>query len=204
MVLPPTGKRIGYACELAMKRSLEIQRAALREAHCDTVHEDTSAGKRTGSPRRESCLAALDKGDTLVVWRLDCLANDLSELVTIIEHLEQKGIVLESLIERVKTTSSPSLLFFTLYAALSQFDGNVNREHTRERAAKTDRGKSRGGRRRVLTPADVAKVEAMLRAPDVTAQMVADRFNVGRATIYRYLKKSSEPGGAGGSGDDDT
>jgi DNA invertase Pin-like site-specific DNA recombinase len=55
----------------------DLQRDALRKAGVNSRHfyEDAASGKRDDRPGLESCLKAVRKGDTLVVWKLDRLGR---------------------------------------------------------------------------------------------------------------------------------
>lgn len=59
-----------------------LQRDALREAGIKEryLYEDRASEKLEARPRLESCLKALRKGDTLVVWKRDRIGRDLRHL----------------------------------------------------------------------------------------------------------------------------
>jgi hypothetical protein len=74
------------------------------------------------------CLAALQSGDTLVIWRLDRLGRSLPHLLQVVEDLGNRGVGFESLHDRVDTTSATGRLVFHIMAALSQFERDLTRE----------------------------------------------------------------------------
>lgn len=194
MPLPPGAQRVGYARVSTDDQRLDLQRDALATARCGAVYADTASGKNTARPELEHCLKALRSGDTLVVWRLDRLGRSLADLVRIVTALERSGVGFESLTERIDTTSAAGKLMFHVFAALAEFERNVIRERTRAGlAAARARGRN-GGRRRKLKPKDVHQIEALLRDPQITVQDAADRFGVGRATIYRALNRAKAGG----------
>ena len=51
-------------------------------------------------------MSAMDRGDTLVVWRLDRLGRSLNDLIAIIDELGKRGIEFVSLTESIDTTSA--------------------------------------------------------------------------------------------------
>ena len=48
---------------------------AIKLASSQRIFEEHASGKITPRPELEACLKALRAGDTLVVWRLDCLGR---------------------------------------------------------------------------------------------------------------------------------
>ncbi len=51
------------------------------------------------------CFGAPVAGNCLVVWRLDRLGRSLADLIRIVTQLEECGIALESIMERMDTAS---------------------------------------------------------------------------------------------------
>ena len=51
------------------------------------IFVDIISGSKTERPGLDKCLAELEKGDTLLVWRLDRLGRSMPHLVSLIENL---------------------------------------------------------------------------------------------------------------------
>ena len=64
---------IGYARVSTIEQDLQLQLDALNKAGCAEIFTDKASGARGSRPGLDACLAALEPGDTLVVWRLDRL-----------------------------------------------------------------------------------------------------------------------------------
>jgi DNA invertase Pin-like site-specific DNA recombinase len=82
--------RIGYARVSTEDQTVDLQKDTLKRAKCREIYEEQASGKNTGRPQLEGCLKSLREGDTLVVWRLDRLGRNLSDLVRLIAELEQR------------------------------------------------------------------------------------------------------------------
>lgn len=111
--------RIGYARVSAEDQTLDLQRDALKRAHCRELYEDRATGKTTARPQLEGCLKSLREGDALVVWRLDRLGRNLSDLVRLVADLEHRNISFESLTEKFETRSPAGKLVFHVFTALA-------------------------------------------------------------------------------------
>jgi DNA invertase Pin-like site-specific DNA recombinase len=70
-------------------------------------------------------------GDTLVVWKLDRLAQSLRQLIETVEALEARRIGFHSLTEAIDTTTAGGKLVFHIFASLAEFERSIIRERTR-------------------------------------------------------------------------
>jgi DNA invertase Pin-like site-specific DNA recombinase len=181
--------RIGYARVSTEEQTLDLQRDALNRAKCGEVYEEHATGKNTGRPHLEACLKSLRKDDTLVVWRLDRLGRNLADLVRLVAELEHREINLESLTEKIETSSPAGRLVFHVFAALAEFERNLIRERT-VAGLKSARARGRkGGRPAKLLAKEIRTIRALLQTADIPVSEVARRFGVGRSTLYRAIGK---------------
>ena len=185
---------IGYARVSTQDQNPDLQIDALRLAGCEEVFIDkVSASGLKIRPEWESCLRALRKGDTLVVWKLDRLGRSLKDLVGIIQALENRSIGFRTLTENIDTTSTGGKLIFHIFGALAEFEHCLIRERTiAGLAAARARGR-KGGRNPKLSKADVKKAAAMLLDPTVTKTEVAAHFGITRMTLNSSLKREGYP-----------
>lgn len=140
---------IGYARVSTDDQNLHAQIKALREHGVERRHvfTDKASGAKANRPGLERCLAALQSGDVLVVWRLDRLGRSLRHLVDLMEHLQGRGVGLRSISDGiVDTTSAGGKLIFGIFSVLAEFERELIRERTCiGLAAARSRGR-RGGR----------------------------------------------------------
>lgn len=180
-------QRIGYARVSTDDQHLDLQRDALAAAGCKVIYEESLSGKSVQRPELEQCRKALRAGDTLVVWRLDRLGRNLSDLVRIVGELEHAGIGFESLTEKIETSSAAGRLVFHVFAALSEFERNLIRERTQAGlTAARARGRS-GGRKPKLDDRQVREIKALLRDPAIPVSDVAKKYGVSRTTLYKHI-----------------
>lgn len=180
-------QRIGYARVSTDDQNLDMQRDALKAAGCSVIYEETASGKGSTRPELEQCRKALRQGDTLIVWRLDRLGRNLSDLVQLVTELEQKGISFESITERIETGSAAGKLVFHVFAALAEFERNLIRERTNAGlAAARARGRA-GGRKPKLDEKDVKEIRALWRDKSIPVADIARRYGVSRTTLYKHL-----------------
>jgi DNA invertase Pin-like site-specific DNA recombinase len=179
--------KIGYARVSTEDQNLELQIAALDTMGCDHIFTDHGiSGSTFARPGLDSALSALQRGDTLVVWRLDRLGRSLRKLVELVEQLGEAGIQFASLTECINTTSSGGVLVFHIMAALAQFERSLIGERTRAgMAAARARGRQIG-RRRSLTPDQC--VEALELLSSQSTARVAEKFQIHPRTLLRRVR----------------
>ena len=93
---------------------------------------DKLSGEKTERPGLAKCLATLQSGDILVVWRLDRLGRSMRHLITLVEDLRNKGIGFRSINEgAIDTTCASGELIFNIFSALAQFERRLIQERTK-------------------------------------------------------------------------
>ena len=191
---PPAGPQtrlVGYARVSTEDQDVTLQLEALRRHGCgpDRIFVDTASGARAVRPGLEACVASLQPGDVLVVWRLDRLGRSMPHLVALIADLQARGIGFRSLSDGViDTTSASGELVFHLFSALAQFERRLIQERTAA-GLQAARARGRKGGRKPLDPQAprVQMAKAMHRDPRLRIADICHALHISRATFYRYL-----------------
>jgi DNA invertase Pin-like site-specific DNA recombinase len=183
---------IGYARVSTGEQNLNLQTDALKSEGCERVFTDRLSGATAERPGLQQAMDFVREGDVLVVWRLDRFGRSLKDLIAKVETLKEKGVQFKSLKENLDTTSSAGRLQFHIFGALAEFERDLNRERTMAglRAARA-RGRT-GGRPRALSEEDLPELQALMRDPDVPVRRICERFEISKATLYRYVGPNGE------------
>lgn len=184
--------RIGYARVSTGEQKMDLQIDALEEAGCERIYQEKTSGAAKNRPELEKCLDSLREGDTLAVWRLDRFGRSLKDLVEKMETLEERGVDFVSLTEGIDTTTAQGKLTFHIFGALAEFERELARERTMAglRAAR-ERGRV-GGRPRALDEEDIPELQALMKDEGISTQQICDRFEISKATLYRYVGPDGE------------
>ena len=94
---------IGYARVSTDDQNLDLQRDALRLAGCEKIYEDRMSGAKAARPGLTLALEVARAGDVLTVWRLDRLGRSLHDLILLGRKLDELGIGLMSVQEKIDT-----------------------------------------------------------------------------------------------------
>ena len=92
-------KIIGYARVSTGGQTTDTQVAALKEAGCELVFEETISSRKAEKerPQLQAALTALRTGDELVIAKLDRLGRSQVEVVNRLHELQVQGINVRSL-----------------------------------------------------------------------------------------------------------
>lgn len=182
----------GYARVSTRDQNLDLQLTALEAAGCDRIWPDQASGKNTARPELRACLAALEEGDTLVVYKLDRLGRSVVDLANIVTELGERGVEFRSLTEGFDTTTNGGKLVFHIFAAVAEFERELIRERAADGLAAARASGRRLGRPTVRTP------EKVRAAKDLDAQgwpvvKIAATLGISRRSVLRCLGEG-EPG----------
>ena len=187
--------KIGYARVSTGLQNLDLQEDSLEKFGCEKVFTDHMGGAKSNRPGLETAIEFVRSGDTLVVWRLDRLGRNMEDLITIVNRLNNRGVSFHSLQENITMdkSSSTGQLMFHLFAILTfaEFERNLILERSAAgRAAARARGRF-GGRPEKLSKSDLELMKTLIDN-GTPIKTIAERWNVSRTTIYRYLNKLEE------------
>ena len=159
----------------------------------DKIWDDKASGSKDDRPQLAACLKALDKGDVLVIWRLDRLGRNLKHLIETVEGLTERGIGIKVLTGApVDTTTSQGKLMFTMFAALAEFERDVIRERTIAGLEAARKRGNKGGRISAFSPSMLRRAQAALKAKDISVTALCDELGVSRTSLYRNLTADGE------------
>ena len=181
------GDLLGYARVSTTDQDPFFQLDALERAGCSRVFTDKASGKLDRRPELDRLLDQLRPGDTVAVWRLDRLGRSLRHLIEISEDVAERKVGLRSLTEAIDTETANGRLYFSLMAALAEFERSLLSERTLA-GLEAARARGRvGGRPPKMTPDKVKIARQMHDAKEHTVEVIAQTLGVSRKTIYRSL-----------------
>lgn len=180
--------KIGYARVSTFDQNLDLQVQALQQAGCEKIFKDEGiSGAKAERPGLKDAIAYARKGDMIVVWKLDRLGRSLPHLISVVQQFHDDGIEFQSLSEQIDTSSPSGRLFFHIMAAMAQFERELIQERTQAGlAAARARGK-KGGRKTVVTDAQVKRARELAKNPDFTITEICQMIGVTRPTFYRSI-----------------
>ena len=194
----PTTQRVAYVRVSSAGQNLDRQLEAIGQTD-KTYREYQSAATASERPVLREALDYVREGDTLVVASIDRLARNLRDMLTIMEELEAKGVIVEfctqGLTVRPDGGDLTTKLILHIITAVAQSEREMIRERQAEgiAIAKQTPGKYTG-RKRALSNAAIRDVRTQASAGLPKAQ-IARAHGISRNTLYRYLGQPELPMG---------
>ncbi len=185
-------RQFGYARVSTDDQNLSLQIEALTKHGIPKpcIFMDKMSGVKTERPGLTKCLATLESGDILVVWRLDRLGRSMRHLINLIEDLRSRGVGFRSLNEgAIDTTSASGELIFNIFSALAQFERRLIQERTKAGLAAA-RARGRNGGRPKVTANEARVVLAKKLHADKSLDIddICRTLRISRSTLYRYVQ----------------
>lgn len=176
--------RIGY-----MRVSSETQNLARQDlGDVEKVFEEKVSGANTKDrPQLQSLMEFARQGDEVICYSIDRLARDLRDCLHIVTTLNNKGVTVTFLSERLSFTGGTDDPFAKLQLHLMSAFAEFERAIIRKRQAEgIHKAKQRGIYKGRPPTTDVAGIMALHRQGK-GATHIARTLKVSRATIYRTL-----------------
>ena len=191
-IMVPEGVALGYARVSTPDQNLESQQQQLVAAGCYDVYADQGkSGATMTRPELDSCLRALQPGNTLVVTKLDRLGRTVRGLVELLESLTEQGIAFRSLSEGIDTTTIQGRLMFNIVASVAEMERELIRERTMAGLAVAT---GKGGRPPRLQAHDVREARRLREKEKWTLEAIAEKLKVSRSTVIRALRQDGLAG----------
>lgn len=185
---------IGYARCSTDQQDLAAQRAALAElgVAANRIYVDHGlTGTSRTRPGLDQALAAVRKGDTLVVPKLDRLARSVPDARHIADELVARGVTLALGNSRYNPADPMGKMFFNILATFAEFEADLIRLRTREgMAIARAKGKLRGKQPK-LSVKQQQELKKMHGTGKYSISDLAELFSVSRPTVYRTLARSA-------------
>jgi DNA invertase Pin-like site-specific DNA recombinase len=186
-----TGQRVGYIRVSTLDQQSARQ---LEGLELDRTFVDHASGKDAKRPQLEELLNFVRTGDTVIVHSMDRLARNLDDLRRIVQALTNKGVRIEFVKENLTFTGEDSpmaSLMLSVMGAFAEFERSLIKERQREGIALAKRRGAYRGRKKSLSPQEVAELRQRVAAGISKAQ-VAREAGISRQTLYQYLQETGD------------
>ena len=185
-----TSRSIGYARCSTGHQTTDAQVAALKEAGCEVVFQE-SISTRTAEKDRaqlQAALSAVMKGDELVLTKLDRVGRTQREVINRLHDLQERGIHVRTLDGLVNTKAMGKFapVLIGLLTGLAEVERELIRERTLESVAhRKATGGNIGGRPKTNQAKE--RLVLRLRSEGCSYRSVREQTGLALATIRRII-----------------
>ena len=179
---------LGYHRVSSASQSLDLGREALIKAGVpkNRIYEEKASAKsKDNRPQLQAMMKALREGDECVVHKLDRLARNAKDLLTIVESITNAGASLNILDLGINTGTPVGKMIITVLGAVSELERSYINDRTRAgvRAYIESGGK--------MGPKPNEKRDKKIRAlakGGMSWTEIAEEVGVSKQTVYRVLR----------------
>ena len=183
--------KVGYARVSSSGQNLQSQIEALELVGCDKIFQEKKSATNTNRKELNEALDFVRSGDTFIVTRLDRCSRSVKDLHTIIDTLSDKDVDFKCTEQEIDTSTSSGRLMIGLLSIVSAFETDLRAERQADGIASA---KKRGVKFGAKSKFSIDKVPEVLELQQqgITNQEIANKYNIGRSTLLRYISKYKE------------
>ena len=183
--------RVGYIRVSTVEQHEDRQVKDLTEnAKVSKVFMDKLSGKDTNRPQLNAMIDYVREGDTVVVSEYSRLARSTKDLLNIIDTLENKGVTVISMKEKLDTSTPDGEFMLTVLAGVATLERKLMLQRQREGIAIAKANGKYKGRQSKQRPDDWESLKAMYMSRQITVSEIAKRCDVSRPIVYKWLKET--------------
>ncbi len=178
---------VAYVRTSTVEQNEARQVEALKQHSIDKWYIERRSGKNSNREKLQQLLNFVREGDVVYVSEFSRLARNTSDILNIVNTLEEKGVTLVSLRENLKTDSSYGRMILTVISAVDQMTRETILENQREGIqAAVKRGRYHGRQKKELPRFD--EVYGLWRTGKITAVAASKELGISRYTFYNRVK----------------
>ena len=154
----------------------------------ENIYTDKDTGGKVHRKGLDELLSKVQPGDKVVVMSFDRLARSVSQLLSISEDFQRRGIELVSVKEQIDTSTPCGKLFFTITAAFAQFEKDMNNERTKQGLQAAKKRGAKLGRPRA-NQESLNEAVRLYEEGNMTMRQISNATGISPSPIYRELKR---------------
>lgn len=176
-----------YARTSTDKQDNQNQILLLQRQYPDAeiIQEIASGGR--ARPKLAELVERLEKGDMLIIGSLDRLGRRMVEVISLVELLTNRGVLLRSVREGIDYGTVSGKLIFQVLASVAELERSLISERTKSAlAAKREKGIV-GGRPRIHSDEKIQQAR-QLRADGCSLAMISKEVGISISRLHQLLK----------------
>ncbi|MCI7354130.1 MAG: recombinase family protein [[Actinobacillus] rossii] len=180
----------GYARVSTGQQSLKIQIQALLAAGVEhhRIFTDKKSGKNLDREGLELLKLKVERGDVILVKKLDRLGRDTADMVNLIKYFDELGVAVRFIDDAISTEGEVGKLVITILAAVAQAERARILERTNEGREDAKVSGVKFGRKPKIDRGLVME----LHQQGIKPMEIASKLNVSRSGVYQVINELSQ------------
>ncbi|MBC2392008.1 recombinase family protein [Listeria booriae] len=189
---------IGYARVSSTDQHLDAQIKALKEAGAEKIFTDQKSGKSLKDRKGlKETLHQLKAGDTLIITKMDRIARNVREGISLIDEMADRRIKLHVLNMGVFDSSPTSKLLRNILLSVAEWEREMILERQREGIALAKQNGKYSNKPRKYTENHIGMQSAIEDFNNrvhnkLTVRQICEKYKVTRSALYNKVKELEE------------
>ena len=180
--------RVSTKAQAKDGNSLEAQERALKDSGACEIYVDAFTGTKTDRPEFDKLMDKIQKGDTLIVTKLDRFARSMTQGSELVSDLIEKGIRVYILNIGVMDNTPSSKLIRNIFFAFAEFERDMIIERTMEgKGIAKQNPDFREGRPKKYSRKQIEHALELLKSNSY--KQVEDMTGISKSTLIRAKKR---------------
>ncbi|KYG34919.1 recombinase family protein [Alkalihalobacillus trypoxylicola] len=179
---------IAYARVSTQDQHLDRQLDALQKHGYDILIKEKYTGTKREREGLNELMDRVQKGDTVIVESISRIGRKTLDILSIVDELQQKGVIFNSLKEKMDTSTPTGQAMFKMMCVIAELERDMIAERVKEglQSAK-NRGKKLG-----RPKLDNDKVNVALRMYDsseYSIKEIVEQVGISQGKLYKEINK---------------
>ena len=157
-------------------------------ADIERTYSEKISGKNTDRPAFKEMMDFIREGDVVYFESFSRISRSLTDLLSILDEFEKKGVRWVSLKENIDTTGATGKLIVSVLGAVSAYEREINAER-REYGYRKALDDGRVGRPQNRKTAEFEAAYKDWKAGKITATEAMEQCKMAKASFYRMVAK---------------
>lgn len=185
-------RTFGYARVSTSQQSLDIQIKALLDKGVEgyRIFTDKATGKNNDREGLQALKMKVEKGDLILVKKLDRLGRDTADMIQLIQDFDEMDVAVKFIDDGISTEGSMGKMVVTILVAVAQAERQRILERTNEGRLEAKTKGVRFGRKRSI---DRGKCKKLLDEK-MGATAIAKEMGISRGMVYKLKEEVANDG----------
>lgn len=184
----------GYARVSTAQQDYATQIDDLKRAGATKIYKDKYTGTTANRPEFDKLMDKLQNGDTLIVTKLDRLARNTQDALSIVKQMNDEGVILRVLNIGTIDNSPSGRLIFTVFSAFAEFERDLIVSRTQEGKAwaKANNPNFHDGMPRKYGKEQIDFAWKLHTQEHMSYFEISKKLGISKATLYRRFRELRE------------
>ena len=184
----------GYARVSTAQQDYATQIDDLKRAGATKIYKDKYTGTTANRPEFDKLMDKLQNGDTLIVTKLDRLARNTQDALSIVKQMNDEGVILRVLNIGTIDNSPSGRLIFTVLSAFAEFERDLIVSRTQEGKAwaKANNPNFHDGMPRKYGKEQIDFAWKLHTQEHMSYSEISKKLGISKATLYRRFRELRE------------